>query len=217
MMREVIQHNLVKLCAFAFGFLLCCIGSLSHANTAPGYIMSIQMTPAICMLDPSLKKKRKCLEGYSLNIQGLYPELYNRNCRTNSSAELSPLQAKVVARVMPDDAARQQLWRETGGCTEMNASQYFRTIINFADRLKVPAMMTGQQTQVVYENTLRSMFIRLNSGLQTNAIHFQCQKSGHKFYLTSVQICYGINGHYKSCVSEPTSNCPNSFTIKGSY
>ena len=74
-----------------------------------GYVMQVQMTPAICLLDTSKVKKRKCMEGYTLNIEGLYPETSRTNCTTATSATLPPLQAKVVARVMPDEAARRQL------------------------------------------------------------------------------------------------------------
>ena len=32
------------------------------------------------------------------------------------------------------------------GCVPMNASQYFRTVINFVERLKVPADLTSPNT-----------------------------------------------------------------------
>ena len=105
------------------------------APTVQGYVMQVQMTPAVCAIDSSKKKQRKCLEGYSLTITGLLPEVAASDCSTNTSAALPPLQAKVVARVMPEENARTQLWRGVGGCVPGNASQYFRTIINFADRL----------------------------------------------------------------------------------
>lgn len=47
---------------------------------------------------------------------------------------------------MPDENARVQLWQNVGGCVPMNASQYFRTIINFAERLKIPADLTSPNT-----------------------------------------------------------------------
>ncbi|MFW1836905.1 ribonuclease I, partial [Acinetobacter baumannii] len=82
-------------------------------------------------------------EGSSRPITGLMPETTRPDCSTQRAATLSPLQAKVVARVMPDTNARVQLWRSVGGCVPMNASQYVRTIINFAERLKIPANLTS--------------------------------------------------------------------------
>lgn len=189
----------------------------SKDTALKGFIMEIQSTPAICRFDPNRAKKRKCLEGYSLNIQGLYPETSRKNCQTSSSSELSLLQASVVARVMPDESYRKRLWRDVGGCTAMNASQYFRTIINFADRLKVPTVMTAQNTQEIQLNQLKTMFTRLNNGLSNEAIYFQCQSSGGRSYLTSIKICYKTNGQYKSCSTTTTANCPNTLLIQGSY
>jgi hypothetical protein len=58
---------------------------LSAAPVVKGYVMDVQMVPAVCAYDPLKSKKRKCLEGYSLNITGLYPETSTRDCTTNSS------------------------------------------------------------------------------------------------------------------------------------
>ncbi|MDM1486852.1 ribonuclease I [Acinetobacter towneri] len=190
-----------------------------NAFSAPvqGYVMSVQMTPAVCLIDSTKSKKRKCLEGYSLNIEGLYPEVATRECSTHSSAKLPPLQAKVVARVMPDDAARVQLWQGIGGCVPMNASQYFRMIINNADRINVPAVLTGQDTQTVQLGQLRSLFLKSNSGMSSKSIHFQCSNHQGSSYLTEIKICYNSAGRYKQCAANIGSNCPSQFVIKGSY
>ena len=183
-----------------------------------GYVMHIQMTPAVCALDSARQKQRKCLEGYSLTIASLLPELpNNRSCGTNSSAQLSPLQAKVVARVMPDENARRQLWQSVGGCVPMNASQYFRMIINNADRMNVPSVLTGQDTQTVQLSQLRSLFLKSNSGMSSKSVHFQCSNHQGKSYLTEIKICYNTAGRYKQCGAAIESNCPNQFVIKGSY
>lgn len=196
---------------------LCLIVSITHANTVNGYVMGIQMTPAMCLLDPEKLKKRQCLEGYSLNISGLYPETIETYCKTNSSAVLSPIQAKVVAKVMPDERARISLWHNIGGCVNMNVSQYFRHVINFADRLNIPAVMTRQDSAHIQQNMLRTMFIKLNPGLSDKSIHFQCSHFRNASYLTNIKICYHKNGQYKSCPATVTNQCPQSFIIKGSY
>ena len=71
-----------------------------------------------------------------MTIAGLLPETTEEDCTTSSSANLSPIQANVVSRIMPGENSRAQLWHSVGGCLPMNASQYFRTIINYAERLK---------------------------------------------------------------------------------
>ncbi len=189
-----------------------------HAGTnLQGYVMRVQMTPAVCAMDSNRQKQRKCLEGYSLTITGLLPETTNNNCSTSSSAALSPLQAKVVARVMPEENARVQLWQNIGGCVPMNASQYFRVVINLAENLKIPAVLSGGETKEVTQNTLRSQFMRLNPSLPASGIRFDCQSYRTKPMLTQLQVCYSVNGRYQECAKHIVSNCPSSFTIKGAY
>lgn len=183
-----------------------------------GYVMHVQMTPAACAFDSSRQKQRKCLEGYSLTIASLLPEVpLNRDCSTKTSAKLSPLQAKVVARVMPDENARVQLWQDVGGCMPMNASQYFRTVINFAERLKIPADLTSPNTIEVQKENLRQQFTKLNPSLPPNGIRFTCQSSRFDTVLTEIRVCYQKNGQYKQCASHIVTGCPSEFTIKGSY
>ena len=182
-----------------------------------GYVMQIQMTPAVCALDSSRQKQRKCLEGYSLTITGLLPETSHSSCETTSAPTLSPLQAKVVARVMPDENARAQLWRSIGGCIPMSASQYFRMIINYAERLKIPADLTSGINKEIQKNNLQQQFVRLNPSLPANGIRLSCESSRSEQILTEVQVCYQVNGTYKQGSSHVVSNCPNEFTIKGSY
>lgn len=212
-----------KLKKFCIALTLCCAGlfllnaQLQAAPQVQGYVMQVQLTPAVCALDSSKQKQRKCLEGYSLTITGLLPETAERSCTTNSSANLSPLQAKVVARVMPEENARVQLWRSVGGCVPMNAAQYFRTVINLADKLKIPADLTSSGNKNVQHDTLKSQFVKLNPGMQTESIRFTCQSSSSSPVLTEIQVCYRVNGQYKQCSNHIVSNCPNSFSIKGTY
>lgn len=211
-------------------YFFSCLQCLSLASTAllsayaygggsdlRGYIMHVQMTPAVCEFDASSKKQRKCLEGYSLTISSLIPETEDQDCSTRSSATLSPLQAKVVARVMPDENARVQLWKTVGGCVPMNASQYFRTIINYAERLKIPLGLTSANDVEIRQNELRQQFIKLNPALPTSGIHFSCRNSRAESVLTEVQVCYAVNGRYKNCSSEVVTNCGSEMTIRGTY
>ena len=207
----------------SWALILISVGCLSthQAYAAPsglqGYVMHVQMTPAVCSIDSSKKKQRKCLEGYSLTITGLLPETTQSNCVTTTSGKLSPLQNKVVARVMPDENARLRLWYDIGGCTGLSASQYFRDIINMADKLKIPAELTGVDNKWVQLSSLRSQFYKLNPNLQKDSLRFTCQTTGKTTLLTGIQICYKVNRQYKQCSNQVHSNCPNSFLIKGSY
>ncbi|SEM13356.1 ribonuclease T2 family protein [Acinetobacter sp. DSM 11652] len=210
------QHTYL-LSSLSVGALLCSADVMASGKGLQGYVLQVQMTPAICALDRTKAKHRKCLEGYSLTIKGLIPETSRHDCQTSSSATLAPLQKRVVARVMPDEQARIRLWANYGGCVPMNASQYFRTIINHADQLKVPDYLTGVDRKTVSISTLRSQFIKLNPKLPSQGIEFQCQSLNGRPVLTGVEICYRTNGQFKSCASDIVSTCPNTFDIEGAY
>lgn len=213
------HQHLCKTALLSISVGICTSVFKVYAAPAPlqGYVMQVQLTPAVCSLDKSKQKQRKCLEGYSLTINGLIPESYNQDCSTNTSAKLSPLQAKVVAHVMPDDNARTRLWYSVGGCVPMSASLYFRNIINKAEDLKIPADLTGFENKTVSLNGLRSQFLRLNPKLPKDGISFSCQSNQMNALLVGFQICYKTNGAYKQCTSQIASNCPSSISIKGSY
>ncbi len=218
---KVFQMIRMRCCAYMLGTttLFFVLGaSQSHAAaTLQGYVMQVEMSPAICALDRNSAKQRKCLEGYSLTITGLMPEINSNNCTTQSSPVLSPLQAKVVVRVMPEDAVRFQLWRNIGGCVPMNASQYFRTIINFAEKLKIPSELTVYEDRKIQQNYLKAQFLKLNPGMPSDGIRFSCQNIKSRPVLTEIRVCYKTNGEYKQCASQVVSNCPSAFDIKGSY
>lgn len=213
------NRNLIQsLVLVGVGSFVTSFQAIASPKGLQGYVMHIQMTPAICSIDKSKIKQRKCLEGYSLTITGLLPETPQRDCTTLSSAKLSPIQTKVVARVMPDENARMNLWRSIGGCVPMNASQYFRNIINKAQELKIPADLTGVENKTIQQSTLKNQFYRLNPRLQKESIQFNCMASSRgKAVLTNIQVCYRVNGQYKQCGNSQASNCPNSFMIQGSY
>ncbi len=207
--------------------VLCFLGCSSllmsvetHAATSTnliGYVLRVELTPAICALDKNKQKQRQCLEGYALTIGGLLPETAQHDCETNSTVRLSPIQSKVVARIMPNETARVQLWEDVGGCLPMSASQYFRTIIGFAEKLKIPAELTDGVSRNMQQTTLKQEFIKLNSTLKPSAMRLNCQVGNGKTLLTEIQICYQPNGLYKQCSSAVVSNCPNEISILGSY
>jgi len=99
----------------------------------------------------------------------------------------------------------------------MSASQYFRMIINYAERLKIPADLTSGINKEIQKNNLQQQFVRLNPSLPANGIRLSCESSRSEQILTEVQVCYQVNGTYNQCSSHVVSNCPNEFTIKGSY
>lgn len=207
---------------FRWSSVLALIMSMSvtaYAAPSSEYVLRIEMAPAVCMLDPSQAKQRKCLEGYSFVIKGLYPETVGKNCTTNRLATLPPLQARAIARVMPNESERLQLWRSVGQCVDGNASQYFRRIATYAERLNIPHILTTEKSHYVSQQNVLKQFHHLNPQLPKDAIRLSCQQDARSQHsiLTEIQICYHRNGSYKSCSTNVPTTCPSNFVIEGTY
>lgn len=86
-----------------------------------------------------------------------------------------------------------------GGCVPMNSSQYFRTIINYAEKLKIPEELTSQETRQMQAAVAHDKMLRLNPGLPAPGVQFSCQPSYAGSILTDLKICYRSDGKYKQC------------------
>ena len=201
----------------SLGFFLVSTAHAAESTDSGGYVLQIQLTPAQCLINASKQKQRKCLEGYALTIKGLLPEQQRDDCITDSSAKLSPLQERVVARVMPDENARYALWKNIGGCIDSNASHYFRSIIHYAERLKIPTQLTDGADKVADKTSLKNQFVRLNDNLTPSGIRLYCQNQKQSIFLVQVDVCYSKKGEFKKCEYQTATTCPESFQIKGNY
>lgn len=184
------------------------------------YTLVIHMSPAMCAMDPSRQNLRQCQEGFSLTIASLKPELPNSaltNCSSNAPAVLNPLQARVVDRVMPDERLRQEDWQRNGGCTGMSVSTYFRTIANYAGRLRVPPEFNASREVTMQRSQLIRQLQLLNTNLPADGVQLRCAQTAHFSIpvLTEMRVCYSSSGQYVSCPASIRSNCPSTFMVQG--
>lgn len=197
---------------------LCCFTAKIYANPTR-YVLHIELSPAVCKLDPTQKRTRQCLEGYSLNVSGLYPQGSPKSCVTSNVLNLTPVQNRVLMRIMPDENHQAKLWRSVGGCVSMNANQYFRLVTSYAERLKVPDEVSTQTNLRVGRDWLEKKFTTLNQGMPIQSLVLSCAAGPKKenVLLTSIQVCYRTNGRYTTCQVEQKNSCPAHFVIQGSY
>lgn len=217
--------NTLKRASLAtLGFWLC--QPTAQAATKPvarpmGYTMVITLSPAICALNPALKRLRQCEEGFSLTVSTLQPQLPNGDnpeyC-SHSEADLPPLQERLVERVMPDVQLRNNDWHRTGSCTGMTARNYFRTIATFAGRLRVPSEFNAEGPVLVDRQRLVGQLVELNGGLRGDGLQLRCASASRTDLpvLTELHVCYSPTGQYARCPDTLHSNCPTKFVVKGS-
>lgn len=202
----------------AVGLLLLPSVMLSSAQAANAVktgqrVLMIEMTPALCSIQPSRARMRQCLEGYSLTVSGL--DLgYGERCGRGSEPRLTPLQLKVVNRIMPDTTVRSQAWQHYGVCSPLSASSYFRQIVNLAGELKLPNELNTGNSYTVSKSRFIGQMTRLNSGMTASSIDLICQAgSRRQTMLTDVHVCYE-GSQFGSC-SNVVNNCGSNFIISG--
>mgnify|MGYP005814074495 FL=1 len=176
-------------------------------------VLMVEMTPALCNLQPTRARMRQCLEGYSFTISGL--DLgYGERCGRGSEPRLSPLQLKVVNRIMPDTTVRSQAWHRYGTCSPLSANSYFRQIINYAGDLKLPSELTTGNSYTVSKSSFLKQMIRLNRGMSASDIDLICQAgSRRQSILTDINVCYE-GSNFASC-SNVIDSCDKKFIISG--
>lgn len=184
--------------------------SVSHTSQR---VLMIEMTPALCNLQPSRARMRQCLEGYSLTVSGLNLGYGNR-CGRGSEPDLTPLQLKVVNRIMPDTTVRSQAWQRYGACSPLSANSYFRQIVSLAGELKLPSELNTGNSYTVSKSRFIGQMTRLNSGMSSSSVDLICQDANRRqSILTDVHICYEGN-QFGRC-SNPIDNCGKNFIISG--
>lgn len=176
-------------------------------------VLMIEMTPALCRMQPSRARMRQCLEGYSLTVSGL--DLgYGERCGRGSQPRLSPLQLKVVNRIMPDSSVRTQAWQHYGACSPLSASSYFRQVVNLAGQLKLPDELNTGNSYTVSKSRFIKQMTRLNQGMSASSIDLICQDgSRRQSILTDVHICYEGND-FGRC-NNVVNSCGKNFIISG--
>ena len=176
-------------------------------------VLMIEMTPALCSLQPTRSRMRQCLEGYSLTVSGLDMG-YEERCGRGSEPRLTPLQLKVVNRIMPDTTVRSQVWQRYGACSPLSASSYFRQITNYASALKLPNELNTGNSYTVSKSRFIGQMTRLNTGMPASSIDLICQAgSRRQTILTDVHVCYA-GSEFGSC-REVVDNCGKKFIISG--
>ena len=190
------KHSVSSKATMSFGALLLIQGVIllpaqaaSTVKTGQRVLM-IEMTPALCNMQPTRARMRQCLEGYSLTVSGLDMG-YGERCGRGSEPRLTPLQLKVVNRIMPDTTVRSQTWQRYGACSPLSASSYFRQITNYAGGLKLPNELNTGNSYTVSKSRFISQMTRLNSGMSSNSVDLICQEgSRRQSILTDIHVCY---------------------------
>lgn len=192
-------------------FFLATIASISHADM----VMGMELSPAVCRMHPNYAPLRQCSEGRPVSVS-YFSTSRQGQCSSQILLALSPLQEKVVARVIPDPYMRQQLWQNNGVCSGMTAPNYFRSITNAFNVFKLPnEILLNGRFRVNHASFLQQI-LNANPSLTPQSMRLFCQAGASGFpTLTQVNVCYNNAGKYSACSNIRPTNCPTTFYIDG--
>lgn len=182
----------------------------AHADS----ILGIELSPAICKLNPYRGNLRQCIEGNPMTVN--FYRINNQPC-ANSRYSISPLQENITSKVIPDSNVRKNIWQQYGRCSGLNSSNYFRQITALAGQLKLPKELSSGRNYRFAANGFKSQLLSLNTGMRPNSFNLFCQKnSAGQSVLTYINVCYDNSGRFGQCATRSNS-CPSQFLIDGNY
>lgn len=207
------------------GLLTCLLGLLcmqsvfaepNHPHQP--YLLSIKLAPAFCVLNPDRQKTKQCQEGYAIIVHGLWKEKSaskNDIPCTERSPELSPLQQQVLERIMPDEDMRNKAWQRYGACTGMSAQEYFRIVMSYANKLRLPNLLKEEtrDDREFEQEFLVQEIQKMNVSLPEKGFYLRCQAKQDKTFLTEVRVCYDKLGQFAECKNYQP-NCPQLITLR---
>ncbi|MEN9430429.1 MAG: hypothetical protein RJA86_1288 [Pseudomonadota bacterium] len=184
------------------------------------YLLSINLAPAACILHPERRELRQCQEGYSIIVHGLWtektkssPDKVQEIC-SEKPPELSPVQQRVLEKLMPDEDVRNKAWQKYGACMGLSAQDYFRTIMAYTNKLKLPETFKEEGSdRLVERDELLAQILKLNVGLTDKGVYLRCQSNQEKTFLTEVRVCYDKLGQFIDCKNFKP-NCPETMTLR---
>lgn len=193
---------------------LAVMGALATPAAHADSVLGVELSPAVCKLNPYMGNLRQCIEGNPMTVN--FYRVANQSC-SNSHYSMSPLQEKITSKVIPDGNIRKNIWQQYGRCSGLSTPNYFRTINSLASQLKLPKELSSGRSYRLTASGFSHQLLSLNPGMKPNSFNFFCQKnSAGQSVLTYINVCYDNNGHFAQCATR-SYTCPSQFLIDGNY
>ncbi|WP_248789055.1 hypothetical protein, partial [Escherichia coli] len=78
---------------------LAVMGTIATPAAHADSVLGVELSPAICKLNPYMGNLRQCIEGNPMTVN--FYRVANQSC-SNSRYSMSPLQEKITSKVIPD-------------------------------------------------------------------------------------------------------------------
>ena len=180
-------------------------------------VLKIEMSPALCDMEGFRKSLKSCVDGFSISVAGLSFNEAPRGRCSSQPVKLSPLQTRIVGRVMPDVSSQDESWQLYGSCAGLSSKDYFRLITDMTAKLRLPKELSSGRSYLVDRNRFMQQFFQLNANMPKGAVELSCRKhpTSGTSVLTELQVCYDSASRFAACPVVTAQKCPESFQVRG--
>ena len=119
-------------------------------------------------------------------VHGLWPQYASGHWPSNCSSAPGLSNPASMLDIMPSPRLIAHEWTTHGTCTGLTAQQYFRTVRQAYNKIKIPAEFTNpSQTSRQSAAQVKQLFAAGNPGMSTDGMAVSC----HNRYLSGVEFC----------------------------
>lgn len=188
-----------------------------RGSSRPGvfdfYVLSLSWSPSYCASEGPRANKQQCGTNrpFGFIVHGLWPQNefgYPANCQfdnARSRGSFVPRQiVSSVSDIMPSTGLVAHQWRKHGSCSGLSQSEYFATIRQAYEHVKLPPSLrsfTGNRR--VDPMLVEKAFVAANPGMKPDGISISCNRN----YMQEVRICMTKDLKFRPCEQVNNNAC----------
>ncbi len=189
----------------------------SRADDIPGefdfYVLALSWSPSYCASEGPRANKQQCgiSRPFGFVVHGLWPQNewgYPANCQLdNVRSRGGYVPRQIISRlsdIMPSAGLAAYQWRKHGSCSVLSQDEYFSTLRNAFDQVRIPTSLRNLASgRRVDPLLVEKAFIAANPGMKPDGISVSCKRN----YLQEVRICMTKDLQYRACGQVDANAC----------
>jgi ribonuclease T2 len=190
-------------------------GGVSAANTGPFdfWVLALSWSPSYCANNADDREQCGAGAPGGMIVHGLWPQFergYPEFC--SSGPERIPRAlATGIDDLIPSDNAVFHQWRKHGRCSGETPEDYFATLREAAERVKLPPLFSQARPSGTRRaaNEIEEAFMRQNPGLDRDMLAVSC----HAGQIRDIRICLSRDLTFRSCAEVDERGCTRTLDI----
>jgi ribonuclease T2 len=174
------------------------------------YVLALSWSPSYCATHPQDHQQCAAGRAFDFVVHGLWPQFsqgWPQDCATDE-AWVEQRQIDAMLDVMPSKALIIHEWKKHGTCAGLSQADYFRTVRNYFENVKIPARYQTPTADVVTTpQQLVLDFVKTNMGLTAEMVSVQCGRDRQRARLSELRVCFDKGGAFRACGRNEARQC----------